>query len=62
MLGPYFVYLLALAATAGVDYVLTWNCRHIANADLLPASYETLRAEGFPPLLIVTPEEFSEAG
>jgi hypothetical protein len=52
----------ALAATAGVDYLLTWNCKHIANADLLPALYETLRAEGFPPPLIVTPEEFSDAG
>jgi len=52
----------ALAAVAGVDYLLTWNCRHIANADLLPALYETLRAEGFPPPLIVTPEEFSDAG
>ena len=41
---------------------LTWNCKHIANADLLPALYETLRAEGFPPPLIVTPEEFSDAG
>lgn len=52
----------ALAAVAGVDYLLTWNCKHIANADLLPALYETLRAEGFPPPLIVTPEEFSDAG
>ena len=52
----------ALAATAGVDYLLTWNCKHIANADLLPPLYETLRAEGFPPPLIVTPEEFSDAG
>ena len=52
----------ALAATAGVDFLLTWNCKHIANADLLPALYETLRAEGFAPPLIVTPEEFSDAG
>ena len=52
----------ALAATAGVDYLLTWNCKHIANADLLPALYTTLRAEGFAPPLIVTPEEFSDAG
>lgn len=52
----------ALAATAGVDYLLTSNCRHIANADLLPALEETLRAEGFPPSLIVMPEEFSDAG
>ncbi len=52
----------ALAATAGVDYQSTWSCQHIANADLLSALYETLRAEGFPPPLIVTPEEFSDAG
>lgn len=52
----------ALATAAGVDYLLTWNCKHIANADLLPALYETLRTEGFPPPLIVTPEEFSDAG
>jgi hypothetical protein len=53
---------IALAATAGVDYLVTWNCKHIANADVLPALYETLRAEGFLPPLIVTPEEFSDAG
>jgi len=32
------------------------------STDLLPALYETLSAEGFPPPLIVTPEEFSDAG
>jgi predicted nucleic acid-binding protein len=53
---------IALAAVAGVDYLLTWNCKHIANADVLPALYETLRAEGLLPPLIVTPEEFSDAG
>jgi hypothetical protein len=52
----------AFAATAGVDCLLTRTCKHIANADLLPALYETLRAEGFPTPLIVTPEEFSDAG
>jgi hypothetical protein len=52
----------ALAAIAGVDYLLTWNCRHIANADLLPALYSTLRESGFSSPLIVTPEEFSDAG
>jgi hypothetical protein len=52
----------AAAAIAGVDYLLTWNCKHIANAYLLPAIYSTMRAEGFDPPLIVTPEEFSDAG
>jgi hypothetical protein len=38
---------------------MPWNCKHIANADRLLLIYSTLRDEGFDPLLIVTPEEFS---
>ena len=52
----------ALATIADVDYLLTWNCKHIANATVLPAVYETLRAEGYTPPLIVTPQEFSNEG
>jgi hypothetical protein len=26
---------LALAALSGADYLITWNCRHLANADIL---------------------------
>jgi hypothetical protein len=51
-----------LAGKSAAGTLLTRNCKHIANADLLPAMYETLRAEGFQPPLIVTPEEFSDAG
>lgn len=50
----------ATATIAAVDYLLTWNCKHIANADRLPLIYSTLRDEGFDPPLIVTPEEFSD--
>jgi hypothetical protein len=50
---------LAVATIFGVDYFLTWNCKHIANADRLPRIYSTLRDEGYEPPLIVTPEEFS---
>lgn len=49
----------AVATVFGLDYLLTWNCKHIANADRLPSIYRTLRTEGFNPPLIVTPEEFS---
>ena len=49
----------AVATVFAVDYLMTWNCRHIANADRLPLIYSTLRDEGFDPPLIVTPEEFS---
>ena len=52
----------ALATIADVDYLLTWNCKHIANATVLPAVYDTLRAEGYTPPLIVTPQEFSNEG
>ena len=49
----------AVATVFAVDYLMTWNCKHIANADRLPRIYSTLRSEGFDPPLIVTPEEFS---
>ena len=51
---------IAYAAIAGVEYVLTWNCRHLANAERLPGIYATLRSERLSPPLIVTPEEFSD--
>lgn len=49
----------AVATVFGVDYLLTWNCKHIANAERLPRIYSTLRDEGYEPPLVVTPEEFS---
>ena len=49
----------AVSAVFGVDYLLTWNCKHIANAETLPRIYRMLRDSGFEPPLVVTPEEFS---
>ena len=51
-----------VATVFGVNYLLTWNCKHIANAETLPGIYRTLREAGFEPPLIVTPEEFSGDG
>lgn len=48
----------AAAAFAGVEYLLTQNCRHIANAHTLPAVYAVLAARGYRDLLICTPAEF----
>jgi hypothetical protein len=48
----------AAAAIAGVDYLLTQNCRHIANAHELPRVYRLLDDQGFGKLLICTPTEF----
>ena len=49
----------AVSTVFGVDYLLTWNCKHIANAETLPQIYDLLRDSGFDPPLITTPEEFS---
>ena len=48
----------AAAAVAGVQYLLTLNCRHIANAHKLPRLYRMLDERGFGQLLICTPAEF----
>jgi hypothetical protein len=48
----------AAAAFAGVEYMLTQNCRHIANAHTLPGVYAVLADLGYGGLLICTPAEF----
>ncbi len=48
----------AAAAFAGVEYLLTQNCRHIANARTLPRTYAILADRGCGGLLICTPAEF----
>lgn len=48
----------AIAALAGVQYLLTLNCRHIANATVLPRVYKLLNELGLSGLLICTPMEF----
>lgn len=47
----------AAAAVAGVQYRLTLNCKHIANAHELPRVYRLLDDHGFGQLLICTPSE-----
>jgi predicted nucleic acid-binding protein len=48
----------AAAALGGVKYLLTLNCRHIANAHELPRVYKLLDDEGLGGMLICTPAEF----
>ena len=40
----------ATAAVGGVQFLLTQNCRHIANAHMLPPIYRTLHELGHPNL------------
>jgi hypothetical protein len=48
----------AIAALAGVQYLLTLNCRHIANATVLPRIYRLLDEFELSGILICTPMEF----
>ena len=48
---------IAVAAVHGVEYLLTWNCRHIANATMRQAIEGACRGAGYEPPVICTPEE-----
>jgi hypothetical protein len=48
---------IALAAVHGMDYLLTWNCRHIDNAEMKPVVRSICVANGFISPEICTPQE-----
>lgn len=48
---------LALATVSEMDFLLTWNCRHLANAELSGPAARFLRAKGYEPPVVCTPEE-----
>jgi hypothetical protein len=48
---------IAAAAFHGLDYLLTWNCKHIANAHILPRIRDCLTDLHFSVPVICTPEE-----
>lgn len=52
---------IAVAAVNGMDYLLTWNCTHIANATKRPLIMAICEAAGYRPPVICTPEELSGA-
>src|SRR5690606_3967617 len=47
----------SIATVHGVDYLLTWNCKHIANASLRGKIEAISRAAGYEPTIICTPFE-----
>jgi len=47
----------AIAASNGVHYLLTWNCRHLANATLRAKIESVCRSLGYEPPTICTPLE-----
>ena len=52
---------IAIAVVNGMDYLLTWNCTHIANAALRGRIEAACRRRGFSVPIICTPEELLEA-
>ncbi len=53
-------YHIAVAAINGMDFLLTWNCAHIANAAIRSRIEETCRRHGIEPPVICTPLELME--
>ena len=51
---------IAIAVSNGVDYLLTWNCAHIANAAMRRAIDDVCVASGYRPTVLCTPEELLE--
>lgn len=51
---------IALAAVHTIQYLVSWNFRHIVNASLRGAIERICRDAGFAPPIICTPEELME--
>ncbi len=51
---------IAAAVINGMDYLLTWNCAHLANAAVRSKIEKTCRDIGLQPPIICTPEELME--
>jgi hypothetical protein len=52
---------IAIAAVNGVEYLLTWNFKHIANASLRSRIEQVCRDAGYEPPIICTPDELMGA-
>ena len=50
---------IALATVHGMHFLLTWNCKHIANANVLRIVARACRERGYDLPVICTPEELT---
>ena len=50
-------YHVAVAAVQGMDYLITWNCAHIANLQMRRKIEKICLEAGYVPAVIGTPEE-----
>jgi hypothetical protein len=51
---------IAIAAVNGIEYLLTWNCKHLANAALRSRIVALIEDAGYVCPVICTPEELME--
>jgi hypothetical protein len=51
---------IGVAAVHGMGYLVTWNCRHIANAWMRSRIEEVIRDLSYEPPVLCTPEELLE--
>ena len=51
---------IAAAVSGGMDYLLTWNFKHLANAAIRSTIEKICRLHGYEPCIICTPEELLE--
>jgi len=51
---------IAMAAVHGMDVLLTWNCRHMANRSTLPLTNSVVVSAGYRCPRIMTPSDFLE--
>jgi hypothetical protein len=51
---------IGISATEGIEYLLTWNCTHIANAAMRKPIEEVCRTKGVEAPVMCTPEELME--
>ena len=47
---------IAIATVHGMDYLLTWNCAHLANAEIIPKVRAVCESAGYVCPMICTPE------
>lgn len=52
---------IAVAAVHRIPYLMTWNCRHMANATMRAQIEAVCASKGFKAPIICTPEEMMEA-
>ena len=51
---------IAIAAIHRMDYLLTWNCKHIANAQIQKTITRIIEQQGYESPVMCTPEELVE--